>query len=197
HNGMIRVDGRKMSKSLGNFFTVADVREDLPGEVVRLILLSAQYRQELDWTDKLAADAEKTLRRWRRAASGAAPTEPDPAVLEALADDLNTPKAIAELHRLAQDGDAGALVASANLLGLLTPELAGWDAAPEAEDAAAALIDRILTARTEARKTKDFARADALRAALDAAGVIVMDNPGGADWRLGPDFDPAKLEDVQ
>ncbi|MEM6742420.1 MAG: cysteine--tRNA ligase [Pseudomonadota bacterium] len=194
HNGMIRVDGRKMSKSLGNFFTVADVRDRLPGEVIRLVLLSAHYRQELDWTDKLVEDAEKALRRWRSVAADAAPTEPDPAVLGALLDDLNTPKAIAELHRLAAEGDAGALVASANLIGLLTPELGGWDSAPEADDAVAERIEALLVARTEARKIKDFAKADALRDALDAAGVIVMDNPDGADWRLGPDFDPAKLE---
>ncbi|MEO1689607.1 MAG: cysteine--tRNA ligase, partial [Pseudomonadota bacterium] len=88
HNGMLRVEGRKMSKSLGNFFTVADVREKLPGEVARLILLSAHYRQELDWTEKLAEDSEKALRRWRAAAEGASPTAPDPAVVEALLDDL-------------------------------------------------------------------------------------------------------------
>jgi len=165
--------------------------------VERLILLCAPYRQELEWTEKLAEDAEKALSRWRAATEGAAPTAPDPAVVEALADDLNTPKAIAELHRLAGAGDAGALLASAELMGLLTPELGGWDAAPEAGGAAEAKIDQLLAARTEARKSKDFQRADALRAALDAAGVIVMDNPGGAEWRLGPDFDPAKLEDVE
>jgi cysteinyl-tRNA synthetase len=197
HNGMIRVEGRKMSKSLGNFTTVADLRDKVPGEVIRLALLSSHYRAELDWTDKLAEDCEKALRKWRRAAEGAEPTTPDPAVVEALCDDLNTPKAIAELHRLAAEGQGGALRASADLLGLLTPELGAWAEEPEAGAEAASLIESLLAARAEARKAKDFARADAIRDAFAAAGVIVKDTPQGAEWQLSPDFDPSRLEDVQ
>jgi cysteinyl-tRNA synthetase len=197
HNGMIRVEGRKMAKSLGNFITVHDLRDRVPGEVIRLALLSAHYRQELDWTEKLAEDCEKALRKWRGVAGDAEPGEPDPAVVAALADDLNTPKAVAELHRLAAEGQAGVLRASAELMGLLTPESGDWAAAPEAGGEAAALIDSLLAARSEARKARDFARADAIRDAFAAAGVIVKDTPQGAEWELSPDFDPSRLEDVK
>lgn len=193
HNGMVRVEGRKMSKSLGNFLTVADLRDRVPGEVIRLALLSAHYRAELDWTDKLVDDCAKALRKWRAVAGEAAPGDPAPEVLAALADDLNTPAAIAALHALATRGEAAALAGSARLLGLLTPDLAGWEADPVADPAVAARIEAMLAERLSARKARDFARADALRAALDAAGVAVMDSPQGATWQLGPDFDPAKL----
>ncbi|MGG7566349.1 cysteine--tRNA ligase [Rhodovulum sp. DZ06] len=194
HNGMIRIGGQKMSKSLGNFTTVYDLREHVPGEVIRLALLSTQYRGELDWTDRLAEDCEKALRRWRKVTEGATPGTPDPAVIAALADDLNTPKAIAELHRLAGEGDAPTLLASANLMGLLTPELGGWEKAPEAEGGDAARIQALLDERAAAKKAKDFARADAIRDGLAAAGVEVKDTAQGAEFTLSASFDAAKLE---
>ncbi len=115
-------------------------------------------------------------------------------MVEALADELNTPQAITELHRLAAEGDATALRASAGLLGLLTDELAGWDKV-EVGAGVAEAIERLLADRQTARQSKDFARADAIRATLDAAGVVVMDRPNApTDWELTPHFDPAKLE---
>ena len=198
HNGMVLVDGRKMSKSLGNFLTVEDMRAQAPGEVLRLALLSTHYRGPLDWTEKLLEDSRKALIRWRKAAAGAEPTKVDDRVLDALADDLNTPLAIAALHDLAATGQGGRLRASAELLGLLIDDLGGWDAAPEADAATAARIDALLAARAEARKARDFARADAIRDALDAAGVTVMDKPGAASaWELSPAFDPARLAEVE
>jgi cysteinyl-tRNA synthetase len=119
-------------------------------------------------------------------------------VLDALADDLNTPKAIAALHDLAAKGQGGRLRASAALLGLLGDDLGGWDAAPEADADTAARIDALLAARAAARQDRDFARADAIRAGLDAAGVTVMDRPGAAsDWELTAAFAPEKLAELE
>jgi len=199
HNGFLQVEGEKMAKSLGNFFTVKDLLDKgIPGEVIRMVLLSAHYRQPLDWTEKRVEEAEATLRRWRALTVNAVAADTVPAgVVEALADDLNTPKAVAELHALAGQGDVAGLVAAARLLGLLTPELGGWAAAPEADAEVAALLEELLGERQLARKAKDFARADALRDGLTAAGVVVKDTLQGAEWELSPEFDAAKLEALQ
>ncbi|MEM8754749.1 MAG: cysteine--tRNA ligase, partial [Pseudomonadota bacterium] len=196
HNGMINVDGRKMSKSLGNFLTVADLRDQAPGEVLRLALLSTHYRGTLDWTAKLVDDSVKALRRWRSLIGlTVGEGSPHPEVVRALKDDLNTPRAIAELHQLALAGDVYTLKASANLLGLLTPELGDWARDPEIDDAAKGWLEMLLIKRREAREAKDFATADAIRKGLDEAGVVVIDQKDGpSEWRLGPDFDPGKLE---
>jgi cysteinyl-tRNA synthetase len=206
HNGFLQVEGEKMSKSLGNFFTVRDLLDrGIPGEVIRFVLLSTHYRQPMDWTDKKVDEAERALRKWRSMASdaeadatgGSVRAAIDAAVLRALADDLNTPQAMAELHRLAGEGDAATLRVSAAMLGLLTHELAGWDTI-EAGAEPAQLIERLLADRQTARNSKDFVRADAIRARLDAAGVVVMDRPNApTDWELSPHFDPAKLETLQ
>ena len=194
HNEMLRVEGEKMSKSLGNFFTVRDLLDQgIPGEVVRFMLLSTHYRSPLDWTSRRVAEAEKALRGWWALTDGVEPGAPAPAVLAALGDDLNTVQALAELHRLHAAGEAAALKASAQFFGLLTEGLGGWQNAPEAGDASA-LIEQLIADRQLARKTKDFARADAIRDGFAAAGVLVKDTPDGAIWELAPDFDPSKLE---
>ncbi|MGF1658485.1 MAG: cysteine--tRNA ligase [Rubrimonas sp.] len=195
HNGMVRVEGRKMSKSLGNFLTMEDLRAQAPGEVLRLALLSTHYRAPLDWTEKLLEDSRRTLAKWRKLVAGVeASGAASDAVTAALADDLNTPGALTELHALAAAGEAAALKASAQALGLLTDALGDWAIAPQADAGTAARIDALLAARAEARQSKDFARADAIRAALDGAGVVVMDRPGAAtEWELSPGFDAAKL----
>jgi cysteinyl-tRNA synthetase len=196
HNGFLQVEGEKMAKSLGNFFTVKDLRDGgVPGEVMRFVLLSAQYRQPLDWTEKRVEEAEKALRKWRKLIENAGQdVEPHPGVVKALMDDMNTPQAIAELHQLALANDVNTLRSSANLLGLLTPELSGWDAAPEIDETTAAMLDAFLGERQSARKNKDFARADAIRNGLIDAGVVVKDTPQGAEWTLSPAFDASKLE---
>ncbi len=194
HNEMVQVEGRKMSKSLGNFFTVKDLLDQgIPGEVIRFVLLSTHYRSPMDWTEKKVREAEATLRKWRGMIDGVEATQPAETVVDALADDLNTAGAIAALHGLASGGDAGALKASAALLGLLTDELAGWEKAEVADDVTER-VERLLAERVSARAAKDFARSDTIRDGLAAAGVIVKDTPQGAEWELGPDFDPAKLE---
>lgn len=198
HNGMVRVEGRKMSKSLGNFLTMEDLRAQAPGEVLRLALLMTHYRDPLDWTVQRLEEAAATLRRWR-----ALPTDEPAAasagarVISALADDLNTPRAIAALHVIAASGDGATLRAAAAPLGLLTDAMGDWAAAPEAGDDGWR-IEALLKARAEARAAKDFAKADAIRKGLDAAGVVVMDRPGGpSEWSLTPEFDAARLAEVQ
>ena len=195
HNEMLQVEGRKMSKSLGNFFTVRDLLDrGVPGEVIRFVMLSTHYRKPMDWTEAKAQEAEAVLRRWRGLAAGCDPAaSPAPALTLALADDLNTAGAIAVLHDLAGRGDMPALLASARMMGLLLPDMGAW---AEAGEDAAALIETLLAARSEARKARDFARADAIRDGFAAAGVEVKDTPQGAEWSLAPGFDAARLAEL-
>lgn len=198
HNGFVQVEGEKMSKSLGNFITVEDLRGKVPGEVIRLAMLTTHYRQPFDWSSKLAGEAAKTLRKWRRVTANAAPAAEVPAgVLVAIADDLNTPKAIAELHALANEATADQLLAGAQFLGLLTPELGAWAEEPSVDEGLSARIEALLAERLNARKEKNFARSDAIRDGLAAAGVAVKDTPQGAEWSLEPSFDAAKLEELE
>ncbi|MEL7464410.1 MAG: cysteine--tRNA ligase [Pseudomonadota bacterium] len=189
HNGMINVDGRKMSKSLGNFLTVEELRGQAPGEVLRLALLGTHYRGTLDWTRQKIDEAADALAKWGALVEGIDPS-PSAAspVVDALADDLNTPAAIAEMHRMARAGEAEALAAAMALMNLAAPKV-------EAAAGDGDLINALLAKRAEAREAKDFATADAIRKGLDAAGVVVIDQKGGpSEWKLGPDFDAAKLE---
>ena len=195
HNEMLQVEGKKMSKSLGNFFTVRDLLDrGVPGEVIRFVMLSTHYRKPMDWTEAKAGEAEAVLRRWRGLAAGIEPAaSPAPALMTALADDLNTAGAMAVLHDLAGRGDAAGLLASARMLGLLLPDMGAW---AEASDDTAALIEGLLAARSDARKARDFARADAIRDGFAGAGVEVKDTPAGVEWSLTPGFDAARLAEL-
>ncbi|WP_410217010.1 cysteine--tRNA ligase [Paracoccus sp. (in: a-proteobacteria)] len=195
HNEMLQVEGKKMSKSLGNFFTVRDLLDrGVPGEVIRFVMLSTHYRKPMDWTEAKAAEAEAVLRRWRGLVAGIEPAPgPAPAVIDALCDDLNSAGAIAALHELSAKGDGARLLASARMLGLLMPDMGAW---AEADDAAAAQIEALLAARLEARKARDFARADAIRDGFAAAGVEVKDTAAGPEWSLAAGFDAARLADL-
>ena len=194
HNEMLQVEGRKMSKSLGNFFTVRDLLDQgVPGEVIRFVFLSTHYRKPMDWTEKKAQEAEAVLRRWRGLVAGIDPApSPAPAVTAALADDLNTAGAIAALHEIAGRGDAALLLASARLIGLLTPELDGWIVDGPDLSALAARMDSL---RAEARAAKDFSQVDAFKSALIAAGVEVRMSKDGVELVPGPDFDANRLPD--
>ncbi|MDF3854744.1 cysteine--tRNA ligase [Paracoccus sp. P2] len=192
HNEMLQVEGRKMSKSLGNFFTVRDLLDQgIPGEVIRFVLLSTHYRKPMDWTAEKAREAEAVLRKWRGLVAGIEPApSPALAVLAALADDLNTAGAIAALHEMAGQGDAPGLLAGARMLGLLTEELGGWipagpDLSPWAE--------RMNALRAEAKASKDFSAVDGLKQRLLDAGVEVRMGPAGVELLPGPDFDAARL----
>ncbi|WP_372884329.1 cysteine--tRNA ligase [Shimia sp.] len=197
HNEMLQVEGKKMSKSLGNFFTVRDLLDGhdgqpaVPGEVIRFVFLSTHYRKPMDWTAKKAEEAEKTLRQWRLIAEGVAPAAQVPvAVVDALADDLNTAGAIAELHRLAGAEDAAGLLAGARMLGLLTEAMGSWATACDLS----AYQTLLATARTKAMQTKDFSEVDRLKSALIAAGVEVRMSKAGVELLPGAGFDAAKLE---
>jgi cysteinyl-tRNA synthetase len=127
HNEMLQVEGKKMSKSLGNFFTVRDLLDQgVPGEVIRFVLLGTQYGKPMDWTEKKRQEAETTLRKWREQVAGTPLVIGSEAISDVLADDLNTPEAIAKLHAFSSAGDLQTLKASAFLLGLLTEDTAGW-----------------------------------------------------------------------
>ena len=196
HNEMLQVEGKKMSKSLGNFFTVHDLFEKgVPGEVIRFVFLSTHYRKPMDWTEKKAEEAMATLRKWRALTAGIEPaTTAAAAVLDALADDLNTAGAIGELHKLGSE-DPAALLASARFLGLLTPEMGAW-AETGAVDLSAQEA-RLAAARTTAMESKDFAEVDRLKAAYVAAGLEVRMSKAGVELVPGPGFDAAKLEGLE
>ncbi|KIC19429.1 cysteine--tRNA ligase [Leisingera sp. ANG-DT] len=194
HNEMLQVEGKKMSKSLGNFFTVRDLLDQgYPGEVIRLVFLQTHYRKPMDWTDKKAREAEATLRKWRALTAGIEPaSSAAAAVLDALADDLNSAGAIAELHKLAAAGDAAGLLASAQMLGLLTEEMGAWASAPSVD--LSAYEEQLFDARQKAMESKDFSEVDQLKAAFVAAGLEVRMSKAGVELVPGAGFDPAKLE---
>ena len=194
HNEMLQVEGKKMSKSLGNFFTVHDLLEQgVPGEVIRFVFLGTHYRKPMDWTEKKRAEAEATLRKWRGLVSGIEPApSPSPAVVAAIADDLNTAGALAELHKMASAGDAAGLRASAQILGLLGDEMGDWAAAPA--DDLSSLAQKLHETRVTAMETKDFSAVDALKAALTEAGVQIRMSKEGVELEPGAGFDTSKLE---
>ncbi len=214
HNEMLQVEGKKMSKSLGNFFTVRDLLDQgVSGEVIRLVMLSTHYRKPMDWTETKRKEAEKTLSDWmsvlqkhgyssktvvmlKTAGDWAADTE----LMGVLGNDLNTPGALARLHVLSKGRTAEALAPFAHgleTLGLISDWSAVEASASENNDLAdwiAPVIDRLLLQRSTARADKNWGEADRLRDLLNAAGVQVTDIAGEASWTPGPGFDPSVLE---
>jgi cysteinyl-tRNA synthetase len=188
HNEMLQVEGKKMSKSLGNFFTVRDLLDKgVPGEVIRFVLLGTHYSKPMDWTEAKAREAEATLAKWRELVAGIpADQNPHPAILEALSDDLNTAGAIAVLHECESSGNLAALKASAMLLGLLEDGMGDWAVARSAYDS----LKSVLVARAEARANKDFKTADIIRNALSEHGISIEDMPDG---RFKPKLDAIKV----
>jgi cysteinyl-tRNA synthetase len=201
HNGFVTVDKRKMSKSLGNTLVVHELLETHPGETLRYLLLSAHYRQPLDWSESELARAQRTLDRLygvlRTASDRFGPFEaaerPGEAFLDALRDDLNTPVALAEFNRIArqlanaetpEDARAAAaeLLADAELIGLLQSTPAEWFGAGADEDETAR-IETLIEKRNRARSEKDFATADAIRDELTALGIVLEDADGVTRWR--------------
>jgi cysteinyl-tRNA synthetase len=187
HNGMLQVNGEKMSKSLNNFFTLRDVLARAPAEAVRLLILRTHYRAVLDFTDAGLAESRQELDRFYRAmertpAEGQTPVPSS--VLDALCDDLNTPAAIAALRALADAALAGDAQASAELraagglLGLLQKSPDAWFRGGES-----AAIEAAIEERLAARRARDFARADAIRAELAGQGVLLEDSASGTTWR--------------
>ena len=183
HNGFLTApEGEKMSKSLGNFTTIHALRQKWPGEALRLALLSAQYRQPLPWTERIIAEARRTLDHWYELTAAAEDGEASTEVIEALEDDLNTPKAIAVLHELRHEavkGNAKAaatLKATARLMGLLQLSPQAWKSwRPAGVEIDEARIGALIADRLAARKRKDFKESDRIRDELAAEGIQLKD----------------------
>lgn len=182
HNGYLTVEGEKMSKSLGNFLTVHDLLEEFPGkgEALRLTLLSAHYRQPLDFTKDGIRASVSQLDRWYRLLDGVQAGKVPEAVLAALEDDLNTPQVIAELNSLASKRALPELRAACDLLGLVQFSSEEWFKGNSSDTAA---IEALIDARNTAKKAKDFATADKIRSDLLADGILLEDSPQGTTWR--------------
>ena len=201
HNGFLSLDNTKMSKSLGNVLLVHNMVKTIPGEVIRLALLNAHYRQPLDWSDDSLAAARRMLDRLYGAARGIALTaeeraqaEPAGAVVAALEDDLNTPKALAEMFNLARvlnkatDEDerrqlAAELLASGDLVGLMQQDIEAWFSGGDDGELTADEIEKLLKQREAARAARDYAAADAIRDKLADAGITIEDGSAGTRWR--------------
>lgn len=194
HNGFVTVEGEKMSKSLGNFLLAHDLLKDHAGEALRLTLLSAHYRQPLDWSEEKVIQSTKTLDRFYKrlnemSAIDAAETEMPQGVQDALCDDLNTPKAMAEMNALLkQDNSAelkGQLLKAGSILGILQSDPEEWCAEEECDmDASeSATIDALVAERTQAKADKNWARADEIRDELQAQGITITDTADGATWK--------------
>jgi cysteinyl-tRNA synthetase len=178
HNGFLQVEGEKMSKSLGNFVTIREVLKDWPGEVARFNMLRTHYRQPIDWTLKGLQESYDILRSLTDCAEFPDPAAAfAPSVLEALCDDLNTPKAISELHALDNRGEFAALAASLHAL--------GFHSRPESKrQVDKAMVERLVAIRLEARKARNWAESDRIRDELAAMGVILKDSKDGTTWEI-------------
>ncbi len=205
HNGHVMVEGKKMSKSLGNYYTVNELLKEFPGEALRLTLLKTQYRQPLNFTKTAVRIAKRELdgfysaiRKSGLSYHSVENLKPVPMVLEALNDDLNVPKAISELHRLANllnrsknvneaKANGKNLLASGKFLGLLCSSPGSWfEWKPDIKSDQGLSnkeIDSIIAERQDARKQKHFERSDKLRLILEKEGIILEDNLTGTTWR--------------
>jgi cysteinyl-tRNA synthetase len=195
HNGHLIVNGEKMSKSLGNFFTVQEKLTEVPGEVIRYILLATHYRQPLDWTVNSPRQAKNILDKFYNALQGCEIQEVDinSTIIESLQDDLNVPLALLHLHEIVSEIHKtddkqtknklqNQLRVSANMLGLLYQDPELWFKSGN-DKISASEIEVLIQDRKNARNNKDFALADKIRDALEAQGVLLLDNAEGTTWR--------------
>ena len=202
HNGLINMNQEKMSKSLGNVMLVKDLRKDLPGEVIRYILLSAHYRAPLDWSDDAVQQAKNSLERLygslRKLVHLEVPNNIGNQIPEdfdaALSDDLNTPKALAVLFALAKQANTStddqekiklkaALLQSGEWLGLLQQDAEAWFAGSR-DESQVSQIDDLIAERAQAKANKNWARADEIRDILSSKNVVLEDSADGTTWRI-------------
>jgi len=191
HNGFLQVEGEKMSKSLGNFVTIHELLKDWPGEVVRFAMLQTHYRQPINWTVAGLRDAQKVLDHWYVLTAECEPGYVCSDAVDALLDDLNTPKAFAALHELRAESAKGAkpaaacLKASGQLIGLLQHRAEEWSSfRPASMEIDEAAVARLIEARAAARKAKDFKESDRIRDELTSMGVVLKDSKEGTTWEV-------------
>jgi cysteinyl-tRNA synthetase len=192
HNGFLQVEGEKMSKSLGNFITIHDALRAWPGDVLRFNMLRTHYRQPIDWTEASLREARMILDRWYQIVDQVDPaTVLPPEFIAALEDDLNLPTAIAEMHKLATSAAHGSvssaqeLKGSGRFLGLFDKRRDEWmHWTPQGRKIDVQSVVSLIAKRLEARKAKNFAEADRIRAQLMAMGVAIKDTPSGTEWMV-------------
>jgi cysteinyl-tRNA synthetase len=183
HNGYLNMKGEKMSKSVGNIRTIRSLLGDFPGEALRLSLLSAYYRGPLDFNSDMIAEQKRRLDRWYRIVDGVEVGELPQSVLAALEDDLNTPKALAELEKLANPDAAAQLKAGAQFMGLLMEDTQTWLKGSGDGGLSDAEIDALIVERNTAKADKNYARSDEIRDQLKADSIILEDSAQGTTWR--------------
>ena len=198
HNGYLMAEGEKMSKSLGNFYTVHELLDEFPGETIRLALLKTHYRQPLDFTKDGLAEAKRELDGFYGALRGvdasAEAGQETPDIIEAMSDDLNTPLALSHLHELAgnlnkaEGGQkpeaASRLLSAARLLGLLGQDPEAWFRGEASEGGLDdATIDALIAERDRTRENKEFKRGDEIRDQLEAQGILLEDGAQGTTWK--------------
>ena len=198
HNGFVTVDGEKMSKSLNNITLIKDLTDSYKGEVIRLTLLSSHYRQGLDWNESIIHQSEKLLDKLYKILadedinSTSTTSQLDADILEALADDLNTPKVISILNTLAKKYSqstginkkdiAETIKVSGELIGILNEDPAGWFER-DSKDLDIELIENLMQQRNQAKLEKDYAKADSIRDDLINLGVEIVDSQDGSSWK--------------
>jgi cysteinyl-tRNA synthetase len=200
HNGFLQVEGEKMAKSVGNFVTIRELFENWrgyawPGEALRFNMLRTHYRQPIDWTFESLEESHKTLWDWYGKEHDIRDVSDLPAsVLDALYDDLNTPKLITELHKLSREKDPSNLFSALRFLGFSGKREQIRRIAPTVGTAAGTAhvrgvgttkeIDELILARNAARKAKNFKEADRIRAQLETMGVALKDSKDGTTWEV-------------
>jgi len=203
HNAMLNIDGEKMSKSLGNIFYIRDYLEKYDGEILRLALLSGHYRQSINWTNETIKQSQNTLDKFYRLLHKVSDIDVDEKlinkcpekVLDALCDDLNTSKALAEINEISKKLSSAIEVedkikyktqflAAAQVFGVLQKSPKKWLGIGETQDNLdSKLIDNLINERNEARSSKDFNKADQIRDKLTELGIEIEDTPNGTIWR--------------
>ena len=195
HNGFVNVEGNKMSKSEGNFVTVNQLKQKYQGEVIRLAMISTHYRQPLNWTENNLIECKKTLDKWYQLISennfSFDNEKISNEVINALEDDLNTPKAISVLHKLYKDCKSNdrntveTFLSSANFLGILMHTSSEWLSwGKEKLSIDEKQIELLISERKSARDNGNFEKADKIRNDLEHKGILLEDNEGKTTWRF-------------
>ncbi len=199
HNGFVNIEGQKMSKSLGNYLTVDDLRKkDIDGAVIRFVLLSTHYKQPLDWTNRKVSEAQNILNKWLRVFDQKdVPIhgKPTKKILEALCDDLNSPLVLTEMHNLLKIENLEGFINSMVFLGFTSNTLNKNTNTKNNVDYnnIHEVIDDLIFARQTARESKDYKKSDEIRIRLEKAGVSINDHGKETKWTLKPFFNPKIL----